>query len=88
MSLENDTHLYDRIGKKRRKHLMMSAELATVLDSALPPGEASAYVERAVWSQLIEDYGREAVRDEIENAQDDLDTDDQLAEERPYALEA
>lgn len=88
MNLRNDTHLYDRIGKKKRKRLMMSRELVAVLDDAVGPGETSGYVEEAVWRALIEDYGREAILAAIEDAQQSIDPENQLRQPRPVELDA
>jgi serine kinase of HPr protein (carbohydrate metabolism regulator) len=88
MSLRNDNHLFDRIGKKQRQRLMFSAELAHVLDDVQGAGQVSQFVERAAWRMLVQEYGRDEVQAAIEDAQAEIGADDRLASEKPYTLEA
>jgi hypothetical protein len=88
MQLKNDTtHLYDRIGKKNRKHVMLSSELLGVLNGVTRSRGVSDFVERAVWKALVDEYGIEAVQTEIASVQAGLDADERLLESQSYRLE-
>lgn len=87
MRLEDDTHLYDRIGKKRAKNVMLSRELLGVLDGVTRHRGDSDFVERAVWKALVDEYGIEAVQQEIDRVQTEIETDDRLQQPQSYRIE-
>lgn len=78
---------FQREGRRKRKHMMMSAELILVvkeLADDLDKSESSI-VEEAVWADLIENLGEERVMELIDDAQDELEDDDRL--ENPVTVE-
>ena len=87
-NLSDDTELFDRIGKKKRKNLMLSRELVGVLARVTDDGRESAVVERAVWQYLVDEYGQDEIREAVEDVQTALDDTERLSESKPYTLPA
>lgn len=71
----------ERIGRKTRRHVYVSAEFDGAADRLLPDHyKFSAWAERKLWEALLEEYGEEAVLAAVEDAQGDL-TDEELLPE-------
>lgn len=76
-----------RLYHKERTHFTITPELDAALDELVGHGKRSAFVERAVWSRLIEECGEEAVLDAVEQAHSEPETDaEQLLEPREIEL--
>jgi hypothetical protein len=70
-----------RIGRKKRRHVYVSRELEATMDELLDRHvRVSPWIEDAVWTVLVEEYGEEAVLEAVENAQDEMDLDAKLPE--------
>lgn len=66
---DHETVLYTRIAKKQQKNLMLPRELCYAIDEVADDRKESNLVERAVWTFLVDEYGREFVQELIEEAQ-------------------
>lgn len=85
MSAQNDTRsgTFRRIGRKKRQHLTISAELDGVLDQLQPNYvERAGWFERLAWQKLVDEHGVDAVMQAIEDVQDEMDDDRRLPENR------
>ena len=75
-------------GRKKRRHIYVSREFDGVADDLLPSHRKfGVWAERVMWQALVEEFGRDAVLQAVENAQDDMDEDDMLLEEKWEQLE-
>lgn len=85
--MTDETIRFQREGRRKRKHMMMSADLILVVKRlAEAEGESeSSVVERAVWADLVDRYGRERVLELVGDVQEEIDQDDRL--ESPVAVE-
>lgn len=71
----------DRISPKTRRHVTISKEVDGAFDQLLPDYvQFSAWVESAMWSALVEQYGEQAVVEAVEATHDDLADEDLLPE--------
>lgn len=71
----------ERLGRRKRKHMMMSVELIHVVNELAdedPDRSASELVTDAVWAQLVEDHGRDRVLELVDDVQEELEGDDRL----------
>lgn len=87
MSLTNETHVFDRVAKKKAKNVMLSRELLGVLAQVTDERGESAFIEQAAWNALLDEYGQDDIVDAVENVQASLDDDKKLAEAKPYTLQ-
>lgn len=79
MSTTDNDEQIERISKKTRKHLYISQELDESASEILPGYvQFSTWAEEKLWEALVEEYGREAVVEAIEEVQNEFDEEDVL----------
>jgi predicted small metal-binding protein len=78
--------LFTRIGKKKRKNIMLSRELDGVLDQLVEHGRESHEIEHAVWAHLVREHGEQAIQQAVDDVQEDLDDDEKRNSPSPYSI--
>ncbi|AFD02316.1 putative protein 35 [Haloarcula hispanica icosahedral virus 2] len=71
----------DRISPKTRRHITLSREVDGAFERLTPDYvQFSAWVESAMWSALVEQYGEQAVLEAVEATQAGISEEERLPE--------
>lgn len=87
MSISDDRELFRRIAIKQQKNILISRELAAVLEEIVGVGQQGHFIEEAVWTRLVAEQGEDEIRQAIEAVQEDIDDDLEANEEQVEPVE-